>query len=314
MNQQSKMTVDKSSLAHMTSPAKHILDRLPQAAAATVAERRDEFWGQHANGTLLILDSPEFILDVDTSSRQIRISRRVPEVLWSATYAYTAVWRLLMQTDQLGSGETTKLEEGTKERVATRLFAWALNQWLNAGSVPDQDWLEGTPQPRPRPETPEDEVDITGKALTSLAFLLQHEFAHIRLGHIGLSNFDDEKEADAEAVAWFMDKCPTDGKRDARGHAIATALSIIVARDIHRGRLPTRETHPRSYDRLSHSLERHFDQDETYLWSYVSTILSLHITNSSMAAASPPDPSEPVSAYDAVQQDLNYLADSLAST
>ncbi|MBT3381153.1 MAG: hypothetical protein HN742_11065 [Lentisphaerae bacterium] len=114
MDQQSKMTVDKSSLAHMTSPAKHVLDLLPQAAAATVTERRDEFWGQHANGSLLIIDTPDFILDVEPSSRQIRISRRVAEVVWCATYAYTAVWRLLMQTDRLGSEENTKLEEGTR--------------------------------------------------------------------------------------------------------------------------------------------------------------------------------------------------------
>ncbi|MBT3380509.1 MAG: hypothetical protein HN406_33225 [Lentisphaerae bacterium] len=193
------------------------------------------------------------------------------------------------------------------------LFSWALNQWLNAGSVPDENWPEGTPHPRPFSETPQDEVDITGKALTSLAFLLQHEFAHIRLGHVGTSNVDDEKEADAEAVSWFMEKCPTNAKRGARGHAIATALSIAVARDIHCGRLPSRKTHPRSYDRLSHSLERHFDQDEEGLWSYVTTILSLHITNSSMAGARPAGPLEPVSAYEAVQQDLDFLADSLAS-
>jgi hypothetical protein len=306
------MKIDNSCLVKMESPAKHLLALLPQAAAAVVAERKEEFWGQHADSALLFVDSPEFILNVETDTQLIRISRRVVEVTWCATYAYTTVWRLLLNSGQLGSGETTELMVGTAERTATDLLAWALTQWLNAGRAHSENWPTGTPRPQPLSDTPETELDITGKALTALAFLMQHEFAHIRLGHSGPSSIEDEKEADADAVNWFLEKCPPDAKRGARGHSIATALSILVARDIHRGRLINGTTHPRSYDRLSHGLERHFKPDEEGLWSYVSTILSLHITNSGLKDARPQDITGQIpTAYEVVQQDLNFLANAL---
>lgn len=125
-------------------------------------------------------------------------------------------------------------------------------------------------------------TDADELALSSVAFLLHHELAHHRLGHPLTTDLtwklDQERDADYAAADWILQGVPEDDPRfRKRALGIATALAVSAAYGVHTRRHDGM-THPRSFDRLFHTLSRHIRDDGDEVWGFVVGILELHMT------------------------------------
>ena len=193
---------------------------------------------------------------------------------------------------------------------ARKLFVWAFSSWLNKEDTP---WPADLPRPG-SDDLSNSQSSVLQVALGGLAFLLLHELGHIRLGHtLDASGPEEEREADYYAINFLLDRCPDDRKRSARGWACAIALSLLPAYDIYTNSINNKGSHPPSYDRLVHSLRRHFPNDCDALWFFVSGILSLHLSNSGLASERNADETPCASPYEAVERDADLIARCLSA-
>ncbi len=82
--------IDDSCLKPMRSPAKYVFRHVHHAILAFAPERKDDFLAQHQKFRLCYEDTHNWVLKV-TEANKIRLSRKVVEVVWAATYAYLAI-------------------------------------------------------------------------------------------------------------------------------------------------------------------------------------------------------------------------------
>jgi hypothetical protein len=243
-----------------------LLRHLPAALVDIAPERADELRAVSEGLSLAIVDDPKFVCHYTPNAKLISISTGVIEVLWAASHAYLVLHeRVLAQkhvdphADHVVSDAIVLLEWGFKRFVEKTNAAW-----------PDE-------LPRP-PENAADEL-----ALCAVAFILHHELAHHRLGHPVTMDLpwklDQERDADYAAADWILQGVAEDDARfTKRALGIATALAVLAAYGVHTDRHDG-ETHPRSFDRLFHTLSRHIRDDCDKVWAFVVGILELHMTN-----------------------------------
>jgi hypothetical protein len=76
----------------MQSPAKYLLRFVHEAIVNVAPQRKAAFDDQHSDFTLEYLDQPDFVCDVDTARRYLRLSRGVVEFLWALSYAHVLLY------------------------------------------------------------------------------------------------------------------------------------------------------------------------------------------------------------------------------
>jgi hypothetical protein len=112
----------------------------------------------------------------------------------------------------------------------------------------------------------------------------------MRLLHHGTEDIESERDADYQAANWILSKVKEDSpefKKRALGASIA--LGILAAKGIHTGKHGG-TTHPRDFDRLVNTLDRHIKNPKHVIWFFVVAILTLHLDNAGIQRSVPKGP------------------------
>ena len=184
------------------------------------------------------------------------------------------------------------------------LLRWAFDSAVSGNGKP---WPAHLPRPTKSPPLESHEQVATEVMLCALAFLLHHELAHRRLSHApvaaGCTSIDQERDADYEAAAWILGTCGGD-VFDKRALGVTVALAILVALRIHMGS-DAASTHPRSFDRLINTLDRHVHDPNHICWGVAIIIFKLHMDRAAIAVPEIP--------YDTCRAVAEAYADMLAA-
>jgi len=269
--------IENMCLVNMRSPARHVFQYLHLAIVNLALERNNEFDHELGSFTLIYDDTHLWKLNVNVDSREIRISRKVVEVLWASVYAYFVVYNDVIRYQDPTKQGLVDLTTNDRTSKSCKLLRWAFESRINESK---DEWPDDLPMPTAIPE-PESEEHVANEfALGAIAFMLHHELSHIRLGHQPPSNIEDEREADAVALDWVFSKADYSNERLIQKKALCCAVGLadLCAFGIHTGYFNGVD-HPASYDRLVYGLRRVIEDDCHVSWFFVSAILSLHMTN-----------------------------------
>jgi len=274
--------VHNSALLTMQSPIRRVMAYLHRALVNIAPERDKEFDSVYADFDLEYVDSPRWICSVDTATRHIRVSRRVVEVMWCASYAYTVFYVKKVQGKGMMVQRSIDLHSDPEVAPAMMLLQWAYENWMNGA---DTLWPAELPHPVESPEQGSFAHVADELCLCAMAYILHHELAHIRLGHIaGRIGLEEERDADYSAADWVMHSSlrQDDPKFVKRALGIAVALEVMVTRGVHTGNFDG-ITHPPSYDRMVHTLQRVITDVNHLAWCVVAATLKIHLDNSRVA-------------------------------
>jgi hypothetical protein len=252
-----------------------------QAAFANVApERAGELTTIGEGLSLAIADDPKFVCHYTPSWKRITISTGVLEVLWVASHAYLVLHDRVLAQRHLAQPLAVELRADRVVSDAMALLEWGFDRFVGKTGVA---WPDELPRPIESPLQGSAEHAADELALSAVAFLLHHELAHHRLGHpltVDLPwRLDQERDADYAAADWILQGVAEDDARfSKRALGIATGLAVLAAYGVRTARHGG-ETHPRSFDRLFHTLSRHVRDDHDEVWAFVVGILNVHMTD-----------------------------------
>ena len=266
----------------MSSPIKDVMAFLHRALANISPERNSEFETTYAHFTLEYLDTPKWVCCVDPKTRRhISLSRRVVEVMWCASYAYMVLYMKEIQGKEITSPKEIDLHKDLEIDQGMKVLKWAYENWINGE---DKPWPADLPQPVSAPETGSFLQVANELCLCSMAFILHHELAHIRLGHDpSARDLDDERQADYSAAEWIMQSSlrEDDPMFIKRALGIAIALEVLTSWGIYTKNFGG-NTHPPSYDRMIHTLRRFAHDNNHVVWAVVVAALKLHLDNAKL--------------------------------
>ena len=295
--------INNTSLTVMTSPIKHVMATLHLAIVNIAPERSSEFDSTYNCFSLEYLNTPEWKCSVIPERRHILLSRRVVEVTWCASYAYVLFYIKEIQGKDFRSARKIDLHSNPEVHKAMQLLSWAYNNWLH-----DEDilWPETLPRPIDNANQGSSLWLADEFCKCSMAYMLHHELAHIRLKHNPAKHtIFEEREADYSAAEWIMHPSlrDDDPKFVKRAIGIAIALEVMTSYGIYTGEFGG-TTHPPSYDRLIHTLRRFIHDDNHFVWVVVVATMKLHLDS---AGTQTPD-TEYKSCVDCAEDYANILA------
>jgi len=224
--------------------------------------------------TLIVSDEPRFVCNVEPELKTVRVSRRAMEIVWATSYAYFTFYSEVLAGKLITTKTVVELNSHPLLRDAMALLRWSLMS--NAGP-----WPGNLPAPEEHPVAESNGHVANEIACAVFAFLFHHELAHIRLGHRPTADWivsvDQERDADYAAADWILGKSPAHALAK-RTFGVAVGLVILVGRGIHFG-FHDGETHPRTFDRLVFTLERHVADPGDLAWSFAMAVMKLHLDN-----------------------------------
>ncbi len=274
-------------------------------AIVLIAPERVEATRALING--LVLEIPNrtpALCRIEAGRKRIELTRKMLEHLWCCSYAYWILYSTHVAGKMFVTPTTVDLTEDAKTKSAMQLLRWSLNDCLTGN---DTQWPETLPRPTANPAHASDEHVANEIMLCAAAFLLHHELAHHRLRHTylpsGPASIEQEREADYEAAGWILGGCEGQTLMK-RAVGTAIALSILVAERIHLGSDEAR-SHPRSFDRLINTLQRHIRDPNHVAWGISIVILKLHMDKMHVDA--------PVKVYDSFKDVAEAYAEVLAA-
>lgn len=276
--------IDKSCLATMQSPVRHLMEVAVGNSLFQIApERQREFAQILDNFDIVYTNERPWRCCADPSARKIFLSRGAVELLWCTARAHYLFYERFIQGKSFAV-QSVEIDCASDPLVSESLvlLKWAINCQRDGNSA--DDWPPNLPIPlKTAPAGPDNAANEI--CLVSCAFLLHHELAHIRLNHRGNVDTEtslyQEKDADNLAAEWMLDGLDTEspifGKRMlgiVQTTVLTTALGLYGIRSMG-GR-----THPFSYDRLAALLERFLGRDNHVAKDIAFSALMLHFSNS----------------------------------
>ena|SRR5258708_6005359 len=138
--------------------------------------------------------------------------------------------------------------------------------------------------PSPSAHADDEEKQWAGKVneifLSTVTYLLSHEYAHIKCGHFQAENaeidVEQEKEADNFALSFLIDDASTEKQRQVAGASVVLlcASNLFLAPEF---RMIFKRRHPRSHDRLRHALSglNLITEEARYYLYYLASIRSV---------------------------------------
>lgn len=281
-----------SALDEMASPIRHVMKHIHIAMVNIAPEKRVDFDRTYDDFTLEYVDSHIWICDVNVEKKHIRVSRKVMEVLWAASFAYFRLYEAVQKktVDIPSKAVTIVFADDPSLKDASDLLRYAMDSWANQDA---SSWPDSLPKPVPNPERGSDEAVADELSLCAIAVILHHELAHIRLEHNGSSKLDSERDADITASEWIFEGLDDESSPVflKRSLGLAVAMETMVAYGVHTKKYGG-TSHPRSFDRLINAMERHIHENNHPAWFFVATILKLHLDNVDHGAIIPDGPFE----------------------
>jgi hypothetical protein len=261
----------------MQHPIRYVMSHIHKALVNIAPENKERFDTEYPDFILEYIDTANWILKVDTATKHIKISRRVAEIFWAVSYGYITFYTKAIQGKKIIKKTEINLHEDEEISKAISLIKWIYESWLNKE---DNPWPEDLPKPIENSQKGIMENVADELCLCSIAYLIHHELAHIKLLHSGNSNIELEKEADSEATDWLLNHSldEWDYKFIKRALGIAVAFEVITARGIYTGDFGG-VTHPYSYDRLYQNLDNYIHDPLHIVWSLLASTLKLHLDN-----------------------------------
>lgn len=269
--------VKNSCVKNMKSPIHYLMNYIPDALINVAPENKYKFEKEYPEFTLEFLDSKNWLLEVNPISRTIYLSRKVVEIFWAVSFGYFTFYKRVMSGKLITEPVIVDLTKDPELLKSVQLLNWIYHSWINNDS---EEWPDQLPKPIENPPMDSMEKVADELCLCSVAYLLHHELAHIRLLHSGESEIHSEKEADYEATEWLLNHdIPEDDMRfTKRAFGIALAFEVLTARGIYTGNYGGK-THPYSYDRLYNNLDRYLPNPLHIIWAFLSSVLKLHLDN-----------------------------------
>lgn len=270
-------------LEKMASPIKFIMYHIHEALVNIAPEMKKRFDKEYSEFILEYIDSPDWIINVNTQKKHIKLSRRVVEIFWAVSYSYVTFYTKVVQGEKVDKKKTVNLIDDNTVRKSMQLLKWIYESWLNKD---DGQWPGNLPKPVENPNKGSMENVADELCLCAISVLLHHELAHIRLGHSGNSTIDQEKEADIFAIDWILDHNleEWDYRFVKRAIGIALAFEVMTAYSIYTNNYGG-VTHPYSYDRLFHNIDRFIDDPQHIVWAFIVSTLKLHFDNAKISVA-----------------------------
>lgn len=278
---------------NVSSPVDPLLRHLAPALANIVPERIDAIFAATADHTLFIVDDARFVCHFDHTTKTITISRGVVEVMWALSHAYFVLFDRVLAGRLVTAPVVFDLTTNADLKRAMETLAWALNRHLHGDS---DDWPATLPHPVPKPAQDSDESVSDELALCAVAFLLHHELAHSRFKHLplpeGADSIDQERQADYEAAEWILGRLDGPSQQmdpffRKRTLGVSVALTFMVAVGIHSGSHGGKK-HPRHFDRLINTLDRHISDPNHPTWSFIIGPLALHMDSAQLTRPTGP--------------------------
>ncbi len=264
-------------LSTMISPIRYVMKHIHDALVNIAPENKARFEREYPDFILEYIDTGKWIIEADTYTKKILLSRRVVEIFWAVSYGYTTFYTKVVQGKKIIQKTEINLHKDEEVKNSMLLLKWIYESWLN---TEDNPWPSNLPKPIENPQKGTRENVADELCLCSMAYQIHHELAHIRLLHSGGSTIDIEKEADAEATDWLLNH-PLDEwdyKFIKRALGIAIAFEVLTARGIYSGNFGGR-THPYSYDRLYQNLDKYINDPSHIVWAFLASTLKLHLDN-----------------------------------
>lgn len=273
-------------LPESSSHIDHLLPLVANAVYAIAPERLDALKEACRDATLEFLDHGGFRCLYRPDGKAIVVSTGVVEICWAASHAYFVLYSQVVAGKKEDTPRQVDLTLNPDVKAAMDLLAWAYRRFLDSQSEP---WPAGLVRPIPSPQKGSPENIADELALCVIAFLIHHELAHHRLGHQGVGpdassddrawSIEQERDADYEAAGWILDRIePTDAAFTKRALGVAIGLGVLTAYGIHTGDHGGLQ-HPRSFDRLMNTLDRHLDDEYHVVWAMVVSIVNLHLNS-----------------------------------
>lgn len=271
--------LDRSCLATMKSPIRHVMEHLSGTPFSIAGERQAQFDTELGNFDLIYLPDRPWVFCAKPVTREIFVSRGAIELLWCSSLASFLFYTTAVAGRRFDAPGEIDLRSDPRLRAALDLLRWAM-QCQNSGDLLD-NWPPGLPQPLLNPTPLSDENVADELTLAAAGFLLHHELAHVRYGHrpdvADALSIEQEKEADIAAAEWVLDGLHDrdDGRFTKRMLGIVNAYLVTNSCGLHFAGLGAKR-HPFSYDRLSTLLDRFLGGEDHVSRGYAWAVLSLH--------------------------------------
>jgi hypothetical protein len=286
------------------SPIERIAMSVPKSLELIAPERAADLAPYFPHLTLYLVADRSMIARINPQTGEITVSALFLEVEWALAYAYHVFHHKVLSTPHW-RGQEVDLRADQEVASAMDLLTWAISATATGST-----WPVGAPSPALEPPEKTMEYGAQQLCLGATGVILHHELAHKYLGHKKAQPPDDywtleaERDADAAAVNWVLDPttCPP-GEFAFRAMCVAIAFLRTAARSIHTGDYGGL-THPRTFDRLFHSLNEYLDRDEATIWGFVGAILLLHMRHMEI----PPPTQKYETFYDFVDACIDRLA------
>ena len=236
-----------------TSPVKHIWPHVPKGLLALKSETRELLISTGISADLRLVNTPEFICHVQTQPSIIEISTGCIQMLWASCYLNFLYYDKWFRSGGLDNQTTIDPEQDPELKTAVELFEWSFNAVFNKSIF--TDWPDTLPSPPEEAKKGSWEFFADDLSLEALSFLILHELAHVHFGHQPTQeshkSIEQEKEADAQAVDWFIGDItnPYNGHRVKRSIAIASTLMMLCAHSYYTGKWGGK-SHPPTWERL----------------------------------------------------------------
>lgn len=229
-----------------------------RAALFTVAPEKAGIFAElvaKRNITLDFVDNGGLHFRAYDDHPEIEVGWPALEALWSATYAYLALYETRYRSQS--SGEM-QFHIGSQElSVGLSLYGWSLNRLK--GKI-ESSWPDQLPLPTRPPKTDFDKL-VLRYFRDAAAWILQHECGHQILQRprpLGRKDIELEWEADGHATAWTLDGIHDEVVINERLVGICIATGFLEA---HRDNASS-DSHPAPFERMTKALNyRHFSPD-----------------------------------------------------
>lgn len=280
----------KVTICSTSSPVQPLLASVAASVERIAPELTSTIREATASAHLEIVDSPEWICRYEPARGRIELSTTTCSAAWLLSYGIFSIYASCMAGVQ-PDGQELDLESEPSLTDARLAMQWASQTLVNGRTR--SSW----PRSKIVPEfwaadsegEPTNEMVATELGLCALALLLHHEIAHHRLRHSAdIVSPEQEQEADYEAARWILAHGglsePVVRKR---GFGVVVAFSMLMLRGIYTGHHGG-PSHPRGFDRLVNTLDRHFARDNDHIWSFVVAAMKLHLDNAMISAPEGP--------------------------
>jgi len=265
-------------MAHPSESPILALKKAISGAAFSIAPERAEALKNDPSLTkfsLVVTDDRGFTFRVDTSTHEAFLPIPAMEYVWCCGYLCWQLYQAFIEAQEqerasVNTGEAVALS------AAMGLFNWSK---VNMYSPTYAGWPEG-PCPLAQPEHGTAVHVANELFLASLAWLIHHEIAHVRLGHgraIKGLTAKQEEECDRQATEWILNACPPD-QLQKRQLGMVVALFSMQFLDEPDGAESHVGSHPPSVDRIDYCLTTAAVEDDSLVAAFAATMLLAQTT------------------------------------